>query len=144
MAGAAAYGSPLVTLQWAPLVTTSWRRTSFITVTKTWSCIWQAAEIDKSMREVGQVVQCCWNLLFFFFKQNFFPTFLQIEAPQQKIQLAAPPVLIEKHSWGSETQNSFINQALHVKNKSENATSYLLCHFEMIYGITTCMSFIQF
>lgn len=46
VAGATAHGSALVTFQWAPLVATAWCRASVVAVTKTWRCIWQAAETE--------------------------------------------------------------------------------------------------
>jgi len=57
MAGAAAYWSPLVTLQWAALMAASWCRASLIAVTKTWSCIRKATEREMDLLEREQT-QC--------------------------------------------------------------------------------------
>lgn len=101
VAGAAADRSTLVTFHWAPFMATSWSSASIIAVTKTWSCIRQAA--GREMDPWEQDPTHCGGAGRPAYYTNLLLTFLQMAAPAQTT-LAVLLVPTEKHSQGPETQ----------------------------------------
>lgn len=64
------------------------------------------------------------------FDNNILLTFLQMEAPEQRI--LAPLGLAEQHSQGPETQKTVINQTLHVKSKYQHKSHCIPVHYSIL------------
>lgn len=101
IAGPAAHRSPLMTFQWAPLMATAWCSASFISITKTWSCIWQTAGTQ------GNISSGQWLDISGFVRTPL--TSPQAGAMEQTVVQGALLVLTEEHSQEPETQSLCVN-----------------------------------